>query len=101
MTTNVTAIDSHAAAPHSGSTNFMNCSSGFWSWASTLDHKRIGVMYMAAVIAALIAGGLFALLIRIELLTPGPTIMDAASYNRVFTLHGMVMVFTNMRHFRH
>jgi cytochrome c oxidase subunit I len=66
---------------------------GLWSWIYTLDHKRIGVMYLAAVIAFFALGGFLALAIRLELFTPGRTIMDATTYNRVFSMHGVVMVF--------
>ena len=69
---------------------------GLKSWLNTVDHKRIGVMFLVAVTIGFAIGGFFALLIRIELLTPGPTIMDAMSYNRVFTLHGVVMIFLFM-----
>ena len=69
---------------------------GLKSWLTTLDHKRIGVMFLIATTISLFLGGLFALLIRIELLTPGPTIMDAMTYNRMFTLHGVVMIFLFM-----
>ena len=66
---------------------------GLLSWMTTLDHKRIGVMYLVSVMTAFLIGGVFALLVRLELLTPGKTIVDAETYNRLFTLHGVVMVF--------
>ena len=66
---------------------------GLWSWLTTVDHKRIGLMYMWSVLFFFLVGGIFALLIRLELLTPKQTIMDAETYNRVFTLHGAIMVF--------
>jgi cytochrome c oxidase subunit 1 len=66
---------------------------GLLSWLTTLDHKRIGIMYLISVLTAFLMGGVFALLVRIELLTPGKTIVDAETYNRLFTLHGVVMVF--------
>ncbi len=66
---------------------------GLMSWLVTLDHKRIGVLYLVVTFAAFLAGGIFALLVRTELLTPGRTIMDADTYNQVFTLHGAIMVF--------
>src|SRR5512140_1475978 len=69
---------------------------GLKSWLLTRDHKRIGVMFLIATTASLFLGGIFALLIRIELLTPGPTIVDAMTYNRLFTLHGVVMIFLFM-----
>ena len=53
-------------------------------------------MYLALTLIAFFLGGIFALLLRIELLTPGPTIMDAMTYNRMFTLHGVVMIFLFM-----
>src|SRR3972149_1319406 len=66
---------------------------GFKSWVWTLDHKRIGVLYLVSILIAVFLGGLFAMLIRTELLTPQRTIMDAEAYNRVFTLHGAIMIF--------
>lgn len=79
--------------PTSTVDNYLTHTRGWRSWLFTLDHKRIGVMYLASVLSALLLGGIFAMLIRIELFKPGHTIMDAATYNRVFTLHGAVMVF--------
>ena len=73
--------------------NFINHSKGFLSWALTLDHKRIGLMYLVGISLSFFLGGLFALLIRLELFSPGMQLMDAATYNQVFTLHGAVMVF--------
>lgn len=74
-------------------TNYLKVGSGVKSWLFTLDHKRIGVMYLVAIILAFFLGGTFALLLRLELLAPGKTIMTAAQYNRAFTLHGAIMVF--------
>lgn len=73
--------------------NYLTFTRGFRSWALTLDHKRIGVMYMTAVLASFFVGGTFALLLRTELLTPGRTIVSAETYNQFFTLHGAIMVF--------
>ena len=66
------------------------------SWLLSVDHKRIGIMYLVFVLLAFLIGGIFALAVRLELLTPGPTIMDAMTYNRTFTLHGVVMIFLFM-----
>jgi cytochrome c oxidase subunit 1 len=63
------------------------------SWLLTTDHKRIAILYFVSVTFFLFLGGVLALALRIEHLTPGPTIMDAYTYNRVFTLHGVIMVF--------
>lgn len=73
--------------------NYLNHSKGIWSWMTTLDHKRIGLMYLFTILAFFFLGGIFALLIRLELFSPGQTIMDANAYNRVFTYHGAIMVF--------
>src|SRR4051812_923514 len=74
-------------------TNYLKAGTGVKSWLITLDHKRIGVMYLVSVLAAFFLGGVFALLIRLELFNTGRTIMTAAQYNRAFTLHGAIMVF--------
>jgi cytochrome c oxidase subunit 1 len=66
---------------------------GIWSWVFTLDHKRIGILYLATTMAAVLFGGFLAMLIRVELFSPGHTIMNADTYNRVFTLHGAIMIF--------
>jgi cytochrome c oxidase subunit 1 len=76
--------------------NYLNEKAGVWSWLTTIDHKRIGVIYLVLTSVSFALGGLFAMLVRIELLTPGPTIMSAMTYNRMFTLHGVVMIFLFM-----
>ncbi len=77
--------------------NYLAPSTGFADWAKswflTRDHKRIGVMYLIAIVFSFFLGGLFALLVRTEHLTPGETIMRADAYNQMFTLHGAVMIF--------
>ena len=73
--------------------HFLNVTKGFWSWAGTLDHKRIGLMYLVGVSLAFLVGGLFALLIRTHLWTHTGSLFDPATYNQVFTLHGVFMVF--------
>jgi cytochrome c oxidase subunit 1 len=73
--------------------DYIDVEKGIWSWLSTLDHKRIGIMYLFTTLAFFCIGGIFALLLRIEHLTPGQTIMTANQYNIAFTLHGAIMVF--------
>jgi cytochrome c oxidase subunit 1 len=73
--------------------NYLTHGRGVLSWLFTLDHKRIGVMYLGAILASFFLGGLFAVLLRTELLSPGQTIMTADTYNKMFTLHGAVMIF--------
>jgi len=75
---------------------YLSADHGILSWLTTTDHKRIAVMFFFAVTASLMLGGLFAMLLRLELLTPERTIMDAGAYNRMFTHHGIVMVFMFM-----
>ncbi len=78
--------------------NYINKFKGIGNWLITLDHKRIGIMYLGAVTFALLLGGLFAILLRTELLFPGtaanPEVIASNDwYNKFFTLHGAVMVF--------
>src|SRR5271169_3569275 len=78
--------------------NYLNAEKGIWSWMSTVDHKRIGIMYLVAVSTAFLIGGIFAMLVRLALLNPQHTLfgkhwVTAEMYNRFFTLHGVVMVF--------
>jgi cytochrome c oxidase subunit 1 len=86
----------HADKPVIPAVNYLNADRGVWSWLTTIDHKRIGVMYLVSVLIAFLLGGIFAMALRLELLTPGPTIMGANTYNRMFTLHGVVMIFLFM-----
>jgi len=73
--------------------DYLTHAHGIRSWIFTLDHKRIGVMYLVSVLAAFLLGGVFALLLRTELLTPQKTVMEADTYNQMFTLHGAIMTF--------
>ena len=77
--------------PHSD--NFLVYSKGFLSWALTLDHKRIGLMYLVGVMSAFFVAGMLALVLRTELLTPNQWFLTPSQYNQVFTLHGAIMVF--------
>ena len=76
-----------------GGDNYLSRSHGFMSWATTVDHKRISIMYLVSILASFFLGGILALLVRTELLGPAKTIMDAKTYNQTFTLHGAVMIF--------
>ncbi len=86
-----------AAIPATGDTlradNYLTHERGLRSWLLTLDHKRIGVMYLVSILSAFLLGGIIALLMRTELLTPQRTIMGAHTYNEMFTLHGAIMIF--------
>ena len=87
------AVAAPTGPPGYADDNYLNHSKGILSWLVTLDHKRIGVMYLIGVLSAFLLGGIFALLVRAELWTPDRTIVDADTYNRFFTLHGAIMVF--------
>lgn len=78
---------------HDSELNYLNHEKGLWSWLTTVDHKRIGLMYLYSIITFFLVGGIFALLMRVELAKAGKTIMDAAQYNVAFTLHGSIMIF--------
>ena len=94
---------------HATGKNYLNESSGIWSWLTTLDHKRIGVMYFISVMFFFLVGGIMALLLRLELFSsnvPGvgsflaelPNAIKgntnpADLYNRILTYHGAIMVF--------
>ena len=65
----------------------------FWKWFYTIDHKRIGLMYLLALMVFFFIGGVYALILRIELLSPDKIFLTAKQYNQVFTLHGVVMTF--------
>ncbi|MDE3197121.1 MAG: cbb3-type cytochrome c oxidase subunit I, partial [Acidobacteriota bacterium] len=73
--------------------NYLNAEEGIMSWLLTKDHKRIAILYLYAVTAFFVVGGFFAALIRLELATPAGDLMDSNTYNKVFTMHGVVMIF--------
>ncbi len=79
--------------PTTSTDNYLNHTKGIMSWLFTLDHKRIGVMYLVGVLVAFFLGGVYAMLIRFQLLTPEGTILTQDQYNQVFTVHGAIMVF--------
>src|SRR6056300_873013 len=74
-------------------THYLNHQKTLWSWLATVDHKRIGIMYMATLVIMFAFAGTLALLLRTELLTPARTFIDANTYNQIFTLHGAIMLF--------
>jgi len=93
--------------PDAGGDNYLTHSRGIASWLFTLDHKRIGVMYLISIMASLFLGGVFAIIIRTQLIDPGPGVIDTVTrqfsgttadtakdvYNHIFTLHGAIMIF--------
>src|SRR4051794_28916288 len=73
--------------------NYLNVSYKVRSWLLTLDHKRIAILYLISIIIFFFIGGGAATLMRLELATPQGDLMSADAYNRMFTLHGVMMVF--------
>ena len=73
--------------------HYLNQEKGLWAWLTTVDHKKIGLMYLMSVAFFFFIAGMLALLLRTELLTPTRNFMTADVYNQVFTLHGAIMIF--------
>jgi cytochrome c oxidase subunit 1 len=82
------AID--ASAPRS---HYLNANYGIRSWLLTTDHKRIALLYLISITVFFFLGSLFAIAIRLELLTPRGDLVMADTYNKLFTMHGIIMVF--------
>ena len=74
-------------------TNYLNASYGIKSWLLTTDHKRIALLYLVSISAMFLLGGIFAGLVRLQLLTPRAEMFEPDVYNKLFTMHGVVMIF--------
>ncbi|MGA3235120.1 MAG: cytochrome c oxidase subunit I [Bryobacteraceae bacterium] len=81
------------AAPVQQRENYLNSSYGLKSWLLTKDHKRIALLYFATITVFFFIGGIFATMIRLELATPESDLVSAETYNKLFTMHGVIMVF--------
>ncbi|HLG71159.1 MAG TPA: cytochrome c oxidase subunit I [Chloroflexota bacterium] len=66
---------------------------GIWSWITTIDHKRIGILYGATAFLLFLVGGIEALIMRLQLATPNGQVVDADTFNQLFTMHGTTMIF--------
>src|SRR6266496_4384043 len=66
---------------------------GLWSWLTTVDHKRIGILYGSSAFFFFLVGGLEALLIRTQLSRPNGTVVGPDQFNALFTMHGTTMIF--------
>ncbi|MGB9702400.1 MAG: cytochrome c oxidase subunit I [Candidatus Kapaibacteriota bacterium] len=66
---------------------------GIWAWITSTDHKRIGLLYLIGMSTFFVVGILIGLVMKLEMLTPGKTLVDAQTYNALFTLHGVIMIF--------
>src|SRR5690606_10192135 len=88
MSNAVQSHDQHAEEP-----SYLVSKRGIMSWLVTVDHKRLGLMYLASVLFFFLVAGILAIALRTELFTPDQDFMSAQTYNQVFTLHGAIMVF--------
>src|SRR5215467_918204 len=72
---------------------YLNIAHGVASWLLTKDHKRIAILYLITVTVMFFLGGAAITIVRLNLMTPNGTLISADTYNRLFTMHGVVMVF--------
>src|SRR5690349_481438 len=73
--------------------NYLNAQTTVKSWLLTGDHKRIAVLYLISISIFFLLGGIFASLIRLELTSPAGVLLESETYNKVFTAHGIIMIF--------
>src|SRR5260370_42695229 len=79
--------------PQQSRVNYLNAEHGLKSWLLTKDHKRIALLYMGGISFFFFIGSLYAMAIRLELLTPQAYLGQSNTYNKMFTQHGIIMVF--------
>ena len=82
-----------AVAQRRGFFSRPRATTGWWSWVTTVDHKKIGIMYVATALVFFLLGGLEALAIRSQLAGPNGSVLDADAYNQFFTMHGITLIF--------
>jgi len=73
--------------------HYLNARYGVKSWLLTTDHKRIALLYLMSITAMFFVGGAFAVFMRLNLLTPDGELVSAETYNKLFTMHGLIMIF--------
>src|SRR5271155_3192741 len=88
-----TAVADIHEAPADSRVNYLNAKYGIRSWLLTTDHKRIALLYLVSITFMFFVGGAAAVLMRLHLITPEGTLVQPATYNKLFTIHGIVMVF--------
>jgi cytochrome c oxidase subunit I len=79
--------------PASRPVNYLNVDFGVKSWLLTTDHKRIGILYLISITLMFFLGGAAITVVRLQLVTPDNDLVDADTYNKLFTMHGIIMVF--------
>jgi cytochrome c oxidase subunit I len=88
-----TAVAEIPTAPSESRVNYLNASYGIKSWLLTTDHKRIALLYLVSITFMFVVGGVAATLMRIQLIEPTGAIVEPEVYNKLFSIHGIVMVF--------
>src|SRR3954449_11822727 len=73
--------------------DYLNVEHGWKSWLFTTDHKRIALLYLVSITLMFFVGGAMAVLFRLELMTPETDLFQRDTYNKLFTMHGIIMVF--------
>src|SRR3954471_24943390 len=82
-----------ASAAKAGWFSRPKAKTGWWSWVTTVDHKRIGILYGVTAFVFFLVGGMEAELMRMQLATPNGHVLSAEAYNQLFTMHGLTMIF--------
>ena len=82
-----------STAAGKGRTNYLNAASSVKSWLLTVDHKRIAILYLVSITFFFLLGSIFAGMVRVNLLSPYGDLLQAATYNKMFTMHGITMIF--------
>ena len=85
-------LDVHEV-PTGSRVNYLNAQYGVKSWLLTTDHKRIALLYLASITLMFFVGGFFAVLMRLHLIEPQGALVQPETYNKLFTMHGVIMVF--------
>jgi cytochrome c oxidase subunit 1 len=89
----MTAVPIAPARTNTGVLRRPKATTGFWSWWTTVDHKKIAILYGGVALVFFVVAGVEALLIRLQLVGPNGTVLTASQYNTLFTMHGTTMVF--------
>src|SRR3954469_23366433 len=90
MSTALADITTPVALPEE---TYLNADHSLKAWFLTVDHKRICILYLLTITFFFFIGGTMATLVRLELLTPAGDLLQSDSYNKAFTMHGVMMVF--------
>src|SRR5205809_5352279 len=81
------------AGPAIRPVNYLNVDFGVRSWLLSTDHKRIAILYLMAITIMFFLGGAAITVVRLQLMTPDNNLVNADTYNKLFTMHGIIMVF--------